>query len=492
MTKYQEALKNPFLLRTSGYSNGEWVIGKSTFEVKDPGLPDAPEATVALVTSLAPSDYSLAIASAYAAFQSFSKTATWERSALLLKLYKMILENKEDLAKIIVFENGKTYRDALEEVIYGASYYQWYAELASHYTGSVISLKDPNSRILALRQPIGVCGIITPWNFPFAMLARKLAAAICVGCTSVIKPATETPLSALALAELIDKCEFPAGVVNILPTAEPEEAGRLLCHHGLVRKLTFTGSTGTGKTLMKQAAYSVKKCLFELGGHAPFVVFEDANIPKAVDALILAKAHGAGQVCTAPNRIFIHDSVYDAFEKLLVEKLAVGSALGYGLDPNTTFGPLITPKAVEKVMSHVQDALDKGAKLLYGGSPQPDLGGNFHDVTVLGDVSAEMLISNEETFGPVFPLRRFSDERDVLEKANDLAVGLAGYFFTSNVARAFRFGEALDVGMVGINSIAVSEPAIPFGGRKESGYGIEGSNEGINEYTTVKTLLMGI
>lgn len=489
-TRVLKSLKNLSLAKTGGYVNGAWINSNHKFPVEDPGLAPRPDAKIADVSSFGPEVFSSAIETADLAFRSFRKTSARQRVTLLHNMYELINENIEDLAKIIVYENGKPLADALGEIKYAASYFQWFGEEAAHYTGSVISLANPSNRILTIRQPIGVCGIITPWNFPSAMIARKAAAAVAAGCTSVIKPALETPLSALALAELLHQAGLPKGVINVLPSHDAAAAGKIICEHPLVKKTTFTGSTKVGKLLMQQSASTMKKCSFELGGNAPFIVFDDADLEKAVEGLVGAKFRSSGQTCICPNRVFVHESVYEDFSERLVKKLA-STVLGYGLDDGITHGPVIHGRSLQKVKDHIDDAVNKGAKLLLGGKTQPHLGDNFHQLTVLGDVTSDMQICQEETFGPVCPLIRFSLDEEVIAEANNTTVGLSGYFYTNSIGRIFTAGEEIEVGMIGVNTGAISEAALPFGGVKESGFGREGSHYGIEDYTTIKTLVLG-
>lgn len=491
MTKITNSLRNKDLFQIKGYCNGEWIKSEKMLDVHDPGLVPH-DCKITDVYSFGPEVFKAAVVHAHKAFGEFKNSAVRERATLLDKLYHLLLENEEDLVKILVHETGKARSNAVMEVRYAAGYFQWYSELAAHQSGDITWATEQKNRILYIRQPIGVCAIITPWNLPLAMIARSLGAALAAGCTAVVKPGEETPLSALALAHLVDLAGFSKGVVNILPTSEAIEAGKTLCEHPLVKNVTFTGSTSTGKLLMSQSASTMKKCTFELGGLAPFVVFGDADLDLAVENLIMAKAHGSGQTCVCPNRVYIEAGVYDIFMRKLVERLATFAVVGYGMDENTTFGPLTTKKGFQKVCAHVRDALDKGAKLLFGGAPRPELGDNYHDVTVLGNVSSEMLVCNEETFGPVFAAQPFSDEKSVLESCNDASVGLASYVFTKDVSRVFRFGEGLESGMVVVNNCGLSDPAVPFGGVKESGSSIEGSDYGLEEYTATKMMLLQV
>lgn len=489
--RLKESLHNQALLKTTAYINGQWVDAKSTFPVYDPGFYPKPEAKIAEVGSYTPEDFDNAVEAANDAFKLFKKTTGRQRAELLMKMYTLMKENQDDLAKMIVFENGKPYNDAFGEINYAASFFQWFSEEAAHVTGDIISSANSQNRILSIRQPIGVCGILTPWNFPAAMITRKLAAATSVGCTTVIKPASETPLTALALAQLAEEAGFPKGVVNVIPSENSSEVGKALCEHPTVKKVSFTGSTNVGKILMKQSASTLKKLSFELGGNAPFIVFEDVDVDNAVDGIIASKFRSSGQTCICANRIFVHEGIYDEVASKLVAKVKETTVLGHGLDKATTHGPVIHERSLAKVKEHVKDATSKGAELLLGGQVRPELGDYFHDLTILGNVTPEMDIFHEETFGPVCPLIKFSSDEEVLKLANNTDVGLAGYFYTKDVSRVFSVAEQLEVGMIGVNTGAISEAALPFGGVKESGFGREGSKFGVDDYTIVKSLVVG-
>ena len=486
--------KNKELLKFKGYVNGKWLESndKATFKVYNPAQKDGQSDEIAEVYSFSPEEYGTAIEAAQTSFNSFKKTTGRYRSDLLLKLYDLMLKYEDDLATLIVLENGKPYADALGEVRYAASFFQWFAEAAPHVTGDVIQSANASARILTMKQPIGVCGILTPWNFPSAMITRKLGAAIAVGCTSVIKPASETPLSALLLAYLAHEAGFPPGVVNVLPTLETSMVGKYICEHPLIKKVSFTGSTNVGKLLMNQLSSTLKKLTFELGGNAPFIVFEGSDIDKAVDGAIKAKFRSSGQTCVCANRIYVHESIYDDFAAKFVEKVQQETILGNGLDENVTHGPVIHDRSLAKVEHHVTDALDKGAKLLLGGKARPDIGDYFHELTILGDVTEDMAIASEETFGPVAPLFKFKTEQEVLERANSADVGLAGYFYSPDISQVFRVAEELEVGMIGVNTGSISEAALPFGGVKESGFGREGSKYGLSDYLVVKSVVVGV
>jgi succinate-semialdehyde dehydrogenase/glutarate-semialdehyde dehydrogenase len=403
-----------------------------------------------------------------------------------------VLLHEEDLATIITWENGKPVADARAEVKYAASFLEWFSEEAPRVYGDTIPSGVVGNRIITQRQPIGVCALITPWNFPAAMVARKIGPAIAAGCTMVLKAPCETPLTSLALAELARRAGFPKGIFNVVTTHEHTLAvGKELCSHPIVKQLSFTGSTTVGKLLMQQASSTLKKLSFELGGNSPFIVFDDADVDTAVTGAITAKFRGSGQTCICANRIFVHDSIYDAFSNAFAAKICSTFKVGSGYDSNTTHGPLIHTRAVSKVHRHVQNALQSGAKLLYGGKHMPHLGENFYEPTVLTEMTKEMDIFREETFGPVAALFRFKTERQVVGMANDSEVGLAGYLYSGDMARVWRVAEALEVGMVGINTGMISDPATPFGGVKQSGFGREGSKYGIDEFVVIKSMTLG-
>ncbi|EGV66083.1 succinic semialdehyde dehydrogenase [Yamadazyma tenuis ATCC 10573] len=488
------SLKNPNLFQTQGYINGRYVDSSSTqtFDVNNPASFPDPKSYIGTVQSMTADDFNTAVGHAETAFKTFRKTTAEYRSDLLRSLYNSYIKNQDDLAKLIVLENGKPYADALGEVKYAASFFKWYADIATTKTGDIINSTGTNKRILSLKQPIGVCGIMTPWNFPAAMITRKLAAYVAAGCTGVIKPASETPFSALAMGHLQEQAGFPKGVINILPSSNAAEVGKLLCEHPGIKKVSFTGSTNVGKLLMSQSASTLKKLSFELGGNAPLIVFNDVDIDSAVDGAIASKFRSSGQTCICANRIFVHESIYDEFSEKFASKLEASVTLGDGLDQGVTHGPVIHERSFAKVRSHIEDAVSKGAKIISGGNPRPDLGVNFHELTILAGVTSDMLITQEETFGPVCPLIKFSSEEEVLAMANDTDVGLAGYFFTNDIRRAFRVAEELEVGMIGVNTGAISEAALPFGGIKASGFGREGSIYGVDDYMVVKSMVIGL
>ncbi|CDO95895.1 unnamed protein product [Kluyveromyces dobzhanskii CBS 2104] len=483
-------IENDFLLQTKAFINSKWVeTTDDKFAVTNPATGD----TIREVTNCGVSDYNEAIKTAHDAFEKFKQTTVRERAQLLENMYDLMQEHKQDLAKILTMENGKPLKDSLGEIEYSSMYLKWFSEEAPRVYGDVISSGSSNNqKIFTIRQPLGVVGILTPWNFPSAMITRKLAPAIAAGNTCVIKPAHQTPFSALALGVIAEKAGLPAGVCNILPTNHTSEIGEYVCEHDLVRKITFTGSTKIGKLLMGQSSKSktMKKFSMELGGNAPFVVFKDANLDRALDGLINCKFGQSGQICISANRIFVHEDVYDEFSKKLVERIDSTFKLGEGFQEGVTHGPLIHQGSIDKVSSLVQDAKTKGADVLTGGSRASTLGPLFFQPTVLGNVTESMDIFYEEIFGPVAPLIKFKDTDEVIKRANDTDVGLAGYFYSENVATIFDTAEKLNVGMVGCNTAAISEPALPFGGILNSGLGREGSKYGIEDYTELKAIVV--
>lgn len=479
-----QALHDNDLFQTGYLVNGEWRRLDKTFDVLNPATGEV----VAKVAKAGKAETEQAIAAAAKAFPQWRAQTTKARSELLYRWYQLIIENKSWLARLMTTEQGKPLKEAEGEVDYAASFIQWFAEQGKRANGEIIPPVKPGSRILATREPIGVVAAITPWNFPMAMLTRKLGPALAAGCTGVIKPANNTPLSAFALLALAKKAGIPDGVLNAVAGNTPEISDAIMASHD-VRKISFTGSTSVGKTLVRNAAETMKKVSMELGGNAPYIVFEDADIDAAVQGAVANKFRNAGQVCVSVNRFYIHDDVYDRFTRQLAE--AVNALkVGNGQDEGVVVGPLIEAAAVKKVREHVEDALAKGAEILAGGQPHA-LGGNFWQPTVLGECHEQMQLAQEETFGPVAACFRFSDEEDVIRRANDTPFGLAAYFYTQNLSRVFRVSQALESGMIGINECAVSTELGPFGGVKESGLGREGSVLGLEEYLEVKTLHIG-
>lgn len=480
-------LNDATLLRHQAYLNGSWIAGSSSFDVSNP----ADGTTIASVPNMGADEARSAINAANAAFPLWSSKTAKERAVVMRKWFELMLLHTNDLAALMTAEQGKPLPEAKGEVMYGASFIEWFAEEAKRVSGDVMTSTWSDKRMVVLKQPIGVCAAITPWNFPIAMITRKVAPAIAAGCTIVIKPAEQTPLSALAMAELAHRAGFPPGVINVI-TADAErsiEVGKILCDSPVVRHLSFTGSTPVGRILMQQSAPTIKKLSLELGGHAPFIVFDDANLDAAVEGALMSKYRNAGQTCVCTNRFYVHESIYDAF----VEKLAAGAAkikVGNGFEQGVAQGPLIDAQAIEKVEDHVADALAKGAKVLTGGKLHA-LGGQFYEPTVLSNVTADMKVMREETFGPVAAVTRFKTEEEAIAAANDTEFGLASYFYSRDIGRVWRVAEKLEYGMVGINTGIISNEVAPFGGVKQSGLGREGSKYGIDEYLEMKYLCMG-
>jgi succinate-semialdehyde dehydrogenase/glutarate-semialdehyde dehydrogenase len=436
-------------------------------------------------------DTEAAIAAAAAALPAFRKLTGRERSRMLRKWYQLMTDNADDLAKLITWENGKPFADAKGEVTYAASFFEWFAEEAPRMYGTTIPASVAGNRIFTIKEPVGVCGLITPWNFPAAMITRKIGPALAAGCTVVSKSPGETPFTAAALAELAHRAGIPKGVVNFVTALEnTPEVGETLTSSKTVKKVSFTGSTGVGKILMKQSSGTLKKLSFELGGNAPFIVFDDADLDLAVTGAIASKFRSSGQTCVCANRIYVQSGIYEDFAQKFTEKVK-DFKVGAGFEEGITHGPVIHERAVSKVDAHVQDAVKQGGKVLIGGQKLPDLGANFYQPTVIRDMTAKMQLASEETFGPVAGLFKFDTEADVVELANAADVGLAGYFFSKDIQRVYRVAEALEVGMVGVNTGLISDAASPFGGVKESGFGREGSLLGIEEYVVTKTITMG-
>ncbi|KNC93937.1 NAD-dependent succinate-semialdehyde dehydrogenase [Trabulsiella odontotermitis] len=479
-----QALQDHELFRTGYFVDGVWKNLDTTFDVVNPATGE----TLAKVAKAGKKETEEAIAAASKAFPGWRAKTAKERSEILNKWYQLIIENKSWLGRLMTAEQGKPLKEAEGEVDYAASFIQWFAEQAKRANGEIIPSVKPGSRILATREPVGVVAAITPWNFPMAMLTRKLGPALAAGCTGVIKPANNTPLSAFALLQLAKKAGVPDGVLNAVAGNTPEISDAIMASHE-VRKISFTGSTAVGKTLVRNAAETMKKVSMELGGNAPYIVFEDADIDAAVKGAIANKFRNAGQVCVSVNRFYIHENVYDAFTRQLAD--AVNALkVGNGVEEGVVVGPLIEPSAVEKVQEHVSDAVEKGARVLAGGKPHA-LGGNFWQPTVLGECSDNMKLAQEETFGPVAACFRFTTEDEVIQRANNTPFGLAAYFYTQNLQRVFRVSQALESGMIGINECSVSTELGPFGGVKESGLGREGSVLGLEEFLEVKTLHLG-
>ncbi|RLK03593.1 NAD-dependent succinate-semialdehyde dehydrogenase [Ruegeria conchae] len=478
-------LKDPSLLETRAYINGAWVEGEATFPVHNPATGDL----IANVTDIDIEGTRQTIDVAYAAKKEWAAQTGKERGAILRKWFDLMVENADDLATILTAEMGKPWAEARGEILYGASFIEWFAEEAKRIYGDVIPGHQRDKRIVVLKQPVGVVGSITPWNFPNAMIARKVGPALAVGCTFVARPATLTPLSALAMAVLGERAGIPAGVLNVIPGTDSSGVGNELCTNDKVAKITFTGSTRVGQILMRQAAGTIKKMSLELGGNAPFIVFDDADVDAAVDGAMIAKFRNNGQTCVCANRIYVQAGVYDEFAAKLAEKtkdLNVGNGFGDGI----TTGPLINDAAVAKVEEHISDAVSKGATVTMGGK-RSDLGGTFFEPTVLTGVTRDMVVAKDETFGPVAPLFKFEEEDDVVAMANDSEFGLASYFYSRDLARVWRVAEALESGMVGVNTGLISTEVAPFGGVKQSGLGREGSKYGTEDFLEMKYLCMG-
>ena len=479
-------LKDSKLFRQQAYIDGQWTDAdsKQTVSVDNP----ATGGVIGTVPKMGVAETRRAIEAANRAWPAWRAKLAKERAAILRKWFELMMANQDDLALIMTTEQGKPLAEAKGEVAYAASFIEWFSEEGKRIYGDVIPQHQADKRLVVIKQPVGVCGAITPWNFPAAMITRKVAPALAAGCTMVIKPATQTPYSAFALAELAERAGMPKGVVNIL-TGSAKEIGGELTSSPIVRKITFTGSTEVGKTLMQQAASTIKKVSLELGGNAPFLVFDDADLDAAVEGAMISKYRNAGQTCVCANRILVQDKVYDAFAAKLAEKVKA-LKVGPGTEAGVQIGPLIDEKAVAKVEEHVQDALAKGAKVLVGGKKHA-LGGLFYEPTLLTEVNTKMKVTKEETFGPVAPLFRFKTEEEGIAMANDTEFGLASYFYARDIGRIWRVGEGLESGMVGINTGLISNEVAPFGGVKESGIGREGSKYGIEEYLEVKYLCMG-
>jgi len=481
---FKDQLKDKSLFREEAYIAGRWTGSPKKIDVTNP----ANGQVIGTIPALGRAEAADAIKAAEAAQKQWAATPAKQRGQILRRWFELMMENQDDLGRIMTAEQGKPLPEAKGEVAYGASFVEFFAEEARRIYGETIPSPWPNARIVAIKQPVGVVAAITPWNFPNAMITRKAGPALAAGCSFVVKPATETPFSALALAELAERAGIPKGVFSVI-TGPAREIGAEMTSNPIVRALSFTGSTEIGKLLMAQCASTVKKVGLELGGNAPFIVFDDADLDAAVAGAMASKYRNAGQTCVCANRLLVQDGVYDAFaEKLAkaVTTLKVGDGFGDGI----TTGPLINAAAVDKVEEHVTDALKKGGTVITGGKRHA-LGGTFFEPTVIRDVTPDMLIAREETFGPVAPLFRFKTEEEAIRMANDTEFGLACYFYTRDIGRVWRVGEALEYGIVGINEGIISTAEAPFGGVKESGIGREGSLHGVEEYIEIKYMLMG-
>lgn len=486
-TTLKARLKDTSLLMEAAAVAGEWVTRSSTgqsFEVTNPSTGE----TITTLPDLGSDEVARAIDAAHAAQVEWAQRTGKERAAVLRKLYDLMVENADDLAAILTAEMGKPLAEAKGEILYGASYVEWFGEEAKRAYGDVIPGHQRDKRILVIRQPIGVVGAITPWNFPNAMLARKMAPALAAGCSLVSKPAAQTPLSALALASLAERAGLPLGLFSVLTATDAPMVGEALCTSDKVRKISFTGSTGVGRWLMEKAAGQVKRLGLELGGNAPFIVFDDADLDQAVEGAIVSKFRNAGQTCVCANRIYVQSGIHDAFVAKLTERVA-SLVVGDGFAAGTAIGPLIEPRALTKVSDHIADATAKGAKIVRGGAVREGL---FFEPTILTGVTQDMRVAREETFGPLAPVFRFETEADAVTMANDTEFGLAAYLFTQNHSRIFRVSEKLEYGMVGINTGLISTEVAPFGGIKQSGMGREGSKYGLDDYTELKYLCMAV
>ena len=481
-------LKDSSLFKETAFINGQWLDSKNNFAVNNP----ATDEVIANVTNLEIQDAELAIAAAEKALPAWRSKLAKERAQIMRKWFELIIANTQDLATLITLEQGKPLSEAAGEVAYGASFVEWFAEEAKRVEGSILGTTWGDKRLMVLKQAIGVCVAITPWNFPIAMITRKIAPAMAAGCTIVIKPAELTPLSALALAELAKRAGIPDGVINIL-TADANQSiaiGKTLCASPTVRHLSFTGSTEVGRILMAQCAPTVKKLALELGGHAPFIVFEDADIDAAVSGAMASKFRNSGQTCVCANRFYVHKKVYDVFVEKFSKALQV-IKVGNGMQAGITQGPLIEAAALEKVQKHVADAISKGAKLVTGGKPSIE-GKNFYEPTILSNVNSQMLITYEETFGPIAPIIPFESDEEVIQLANNSQFGLASYFYSRDIGRIWKVAESLDYGMVAVNTGLISNEVAPFGGIKQSGLGREGSVYGMDEYLEMKYVCVGL
>ena len=479
-------LTDPDLLRQQCCIDGAWVDADTgeTLTVTNP----ATAAAIGTVPRASRADVARAIQAADAALPDWRARTTRERSTLLRRWFDLCIEHADDLATILTSEQGKPLAEARGEILYGSAFIEWFAEEARRVYGDVIPANTPGRRFIVIKQPVGVVATITPWNFPNAMITRKVGAALAAGCTVVAKPASSTPYSALALAVLAERAGIPKGVVNVV-TGSAGTIGAELTSNPIVRKVSFTGSTEVGRTLLEQCAPTIKKVSMELGGNAPFIVFDDADLERAVAGVMASKFRNAGQTCVCANRIFVQEGIYDTFAKMLAEAVSA-LQVGNGLEPGVTIGPLIDGPAVEKVEEHIADARDRGAKVLLGGN-RHKLGGTFFEPTILTDVPSGTKLMSEETFGPVAPLTRFSTEAEVIELANATEFGLASYFYTRDLARSWRVAEALEYGIVGINEGIISTEVAPFGGVKQSGLGREGSKYGIDDYLEIKYMHVG-
>ncbi len=478
-------LKDPSLFKEAALVGAEWIpAGENAIEVRNPST----GALIGRVPNLGAAETEAAIAAADVAQKEWAARTAKERAGILRKWFDLMVENADDLAYILTQEQGKPLAEARGEILYGASFIEWFAEEARRIYGDVIPGHAPDKRIVVVKQPIGVVAAVTPWNFPNAMITRKAGPALAAGCAMVLKPASQTPFSAIALAVLAERAGLPAGLYSVI-TGSARAIGGVMTASDTVRKLTFTGSTPVGIELMRQSAPTIKKLALELGGNAPFIVFDDADVDAAVEGAIIAKFRNNGQTCVCANRIYVQSGIHDVFAQKLAAKLAT-LKVGDGMDPDTVFGPLIDAKAVEKVQEHVDDATAKGASVVMGGKPHA-LGGTFYEPTVITGVTQDMVVAVDETFGPLAPIFKFETDAEVVAMANDTEFGLASYFYTRDLARSWMVGEQLEYGMVGINTGLISTAEAPFGGVKSSGLGREGSKYGIEEFVEIKYLCFG-
>ena len=486
-TDLKSMLKDPSLLETRAYIGGKWVDGDDgTFDVMNPARGDV----IAQVADLSRAQIAGAIAQAEKAQKEWAKWTGKERAGVMRKWFDLMMENQDDLGAILTAEQGKPLAEAKGEIAYGASFIEFMGEEAKRVYGETIPGHQRDKRITVIKQPIGVAASITPWNFPNAMITRKAAPALAAGCAFVARPASETPLSAIVMGVLAERAGIPAGVFNVLPTSSSSEAGKEFCENPAVRKLTFTGSTEVGRILLRQAADQVMKCSMELGGNAPFIVFDDADLDAAVEGAIMCKFRNNGQTCVCANRIYVQAGVYDTFAEKLkarVEKMKVGD----GFEDGVELGPLINDDASEKVKEHIEDAVSKGGKIILGNA-KDDMKGNFFGPTIVTGVTQDMKVATEETFGPLAPLFKFENEDEVIEMANDTIFGLASYFYAKDLSRVYKVAEALEYGIVGVNTGIISTEVAPFGGVKQSGLGREGSHHGIEDYLEMKYICMSV
>ena len=487
-TNLKDLLKDPSLLATQGYLAGEWVNGEdgATFDVTNPARGDV----IAKVADLSRAQTARAIAAAEAAQKEWAAKTAKERANILRRWYDLMMENADDLGTILTAEQGKPLAEAKGEIGYGASFIEFFAEEAKRIYGETIPGHQPDKRIMVLKQPIGVAASITPWNFPNAMITRKAAPALAAGCSFVARPAAETPLSALVMGVLAERAGIPKGVLSIIPSSRSSEIGKEFCENPAVRKLTFTGSTEVGRILLRQAADQVMKCSMELGGNAPFIVFDDADLDEAVAGAIMCKFRNNGQTCVCANRIYVQAGVYDAFAKKLAAALSQ-MKIGDGLEEGVALGPLINQDAIAKVQEHIADATAKGGTVFYGGERHQGEG-FFMPPTIVTGATKDMAVATEETFGPLAPLFKFEDVDEVIELANDTIFGLASYFYAKDLSRVYKVAEALEYGIVGVNTGIISTEVAPFGGVKQSGLGREGSHHGIDDYLELKYICMSV